>query len=61
MAMRLAASSFSRILRSLCVGSSLMRVRVAWGIWARMESAENMSDMVVSWSEREGETLCRCQ
>ncbi len=48
MAMRLAASSFSRILRSLCVGSPLMRVTVAWGIWARMESAETVSDMVVS-------------
>jgi hypothetical protein len=46
MAVRLAASSFLRILRSLCVGSPLMRVRVAWGISAQMESAETVSDMV---------------
>ncbi len=46
MAIRLAASFFSRILRSLCVGSLLMRVRVAWGIWAQMESAETVSDTV---------------
>jgi hypothetical protein len=44
--MRLAASSFSRILRSLCVGSPLMHVRVAWGIWAQMELAKTVFDMV---------------
>ncbi len=61
MAMRLAVSSFSRILRSLCVGSLLMRMRVALGIWARKESVETVSNMVVRWSKHEGETLCRCQ
>ncbi len=51
----------SRILRSLCVGSLLMHVRVAWGIWAQMESAETVTNLVVSWSKRKEETLCRCQ
>ncbi len=36
---------FSRILKSLCAGSPLMHVRLAWGIWAQMESAETVSDM----------------
>jgi hypothetical protein len=48
MAMRLAASSYSKILSCLQGGLSVMRVRVPYGIWARMDSAETVSDIVVN-------------
>lgn len=39
--MRLAVSSFSRILCCLWVGSPAMRVRVPCGIWARTEVSDD--------------------
>ncbi len=61
MAMRLAASLFSRIQSCLQVGSPVMRVRVPWGIWALMNSAETVSAIGMIRCKHKEVACGRCQ